>query len=1232
MRVRNQRISYRYCYVSTAGALAVFALFILATTPKPIAPPARALQHLLNGPFNHGDKLGVPAALLLRFLISPELNSVVPLELTVLPQLDALESEVAFHVPKEFEVATPLQNPRRSLRDAEEQTYTIYVRRIMPEEAEVSATLEVSGGDFSFTKRTSVFVGEEDGVVYVEPNPRKYVSPEARIEVPAPVFSFTSPSGVERLEVTPKQRAGGLTAAPTPLAAPGSGQIVVQGYWKFQDRNGVLQPLRSARVEIWDDDGILPDERLAILLTDNSGYFQSPALSNSDQWGTLDIYVKVFATDSWSVNVTDFAGTLYSEETSTSPDVPDGYVYFPSLQITDVSRRPAYFIHDKIANDAYNYLGDQVGWTNNYNLQVRWSSTNYTDGTHYHEGGTIDLLALDRWDADVFLHEYGHFVMYKIKGNHMPDHPNCSNHTWTGATSKGCAWVEGWADFLQAPIQGHSDYRDTEDVEFSISFEPPSPWAQGGDVEGAVTASLWDVYDSHGEAWDTISLGINGPSNHGIWYILDTYVLDNAQGFYNAWCFEGSVCSQVTDIFDHHFVLDPPLPPSLSSPTNGQTGVSTRSTLSWSDSRGATRYDVYLGTSSPPPIVAPDLETTSYPAGPLSAGTKYYWEVMAANNTGSTASSTYSFTTASPPPPPTLVSPGSASSPGPVIGTTTPTFYWTSVSGADYYGLYIRQYPYGEANVVYQNEGISAGYTSFTVPGGYLPEGVIYRWNMSAHNNGGWSNYSDTLYFQVADMTPPTVSITSPTTGAAVSGLVTVSANASDNVDVVGVQFKLDGANLGAEDKAPPYSVSWNTETASNGPHALTASAYDAAGNQRLSSPVTVTVSNVDNTPPTTTITGGPSGTINFQDVNFTWTGSDNATPSGSLVYAYRLHPLQSSYSGFISVTTKSYAGLSNGPYTFYVKARDQAGNEDPTPDNRTFTVSLPIFSPYPPNLSFGSQLVNTTSPAQPVTVTNTGTATLTINSVSLVGTNPGDFAKASDGCSGVNVAPNNNCVISVTFRPTVGGPRSATLSFSDNATGSPHTVPLTGTGTDFTLAAASGGSTSATANAGQTATYNLQIAPAGLSGSAALSCSWTGSQPTGTNCTVSPTSVNLDGTNAAPFTVTVTTTARSLAGPRPHSWPPARIIGHRAVPLAVWLLGLMMLVTLAAPRRRRVYASLAVSMLFVLLWAACGGGGGGGGGTTPPPTGTPAGTYTLTVTGTASGVSRTTSLTLKVN
>src|SRR5207245_4609334 len=71
------------------------------------------------------------------------------------------------------------------------------------------------------------------------------------------------------------------------------------------------------------------------------------------------------------------------------------------------------------------------------------------------------------------------------------------------------------------------------------------------------------------------------------------------------------------------------------------------------------------------------------------------------------------------------------------------------------------------------------------------------------------------------DTTPPSASITAPAGGASVSATVTVTASATDNVGVVGVQLKLDGANLGAEDTASPYSVSWATTTAANGSHVL---------------------------------------------------------------------------------------------------------------------------------------------------------------------------------------------------------------------------------------------------------------------------------------------------------------------------------------------------------------------------------------------------------------------------
>jgi Bacterial Ig domain len=90
------------------------------------------------------------------------------------------------------------------------------------------------------------------------------------------------------------------------------------------------------------------------------------------------------------------------------------------------------------------------------------------------------------------------------------------------------------------------------------------------------------------------------------------------------------------------------------------------------------------------------------------------------------------------------------------------------------------------------------------------------------------------------------VTLTSPGSGSTVSGTIPVSAEVTliGGLTVRGLQFKLDGTNLGAEDTAAPYSVAWGTSTASNGSHTLTAVARDALGLLWTSNPVTVTVAN----------------------------------------------------------------------------------------------------------------------------------------------------------------------------------------------------------------------------------------------------------------------------------------------------------------------------------------------------------------------------------------------------
>jgi hypothetical protein len=93
------------------------------------------------------------------------------------------------------------------------------------------------------------------------------------------------------------------------------------------------------------------------------------------------------------------------------------------------------------------------------------------------------------------------------------------------------------------------------------------------------------------------------------------------------------------------------------------------------------------------------------------------------------------------------------------------------------------------------------------------------------------------------DVTAPTTQITAPTNGATVSGTVTVTATASDNVGVTSVQIYIDGA-LKSSGSSSPLNYSWNTTTVGNGTHTIFSKASDAAGNTGTSTTITVTVSN----------------------------------------------------------------------------------------------------------------------------------------------------------------------------------------------------------------------------------------------------------------------------------------------------------------------------------------------------------------------------------------------------
>lgn len=191
------------------------------------------------------------------------------------------------------------------------------------------------------------------------------------------------------------------------------------------------------------------------------------------------------------------------------------------------------------------------------------------------------------------------------------------------------------------------------------------------------------------------------------------------------------------------------------------------------------------------------------------------------------------------------------------------------------------------------------------------------------------------------DTTAPTVSISSPAAGATVTGTVSVNATASDNVGVTKVEFYLDGV-LQSTDTVSAYSWSWATTGAANGSHSLTAKAYDAAGNVKTSTAVSVTVSNTgggtDTTAPTASITSPTSGSTVSGTVTVNASATDNVGVTKLEIYIDGTLRNSTTTASTLSYSWNTTT-FANSSHTIVAKGYDAAGNIGSS-SNVTVTVS----------------------------------------------------------------------------------------------------------------------------------------------------------------------------------------------------------------------------------------------------------------------------------------------------
>lgn len=391
-------------------------------------------------------------------------------------------------------------------------------------------------------------------------------------------------------------------------------------------------------------------------------------------------------------------------------------------------------------------------------------------------------------------------------------------------------------------------------------------------------------------------------------------------------------------------------------------------------------------------------------------------------------------------------------------------------------------------------------------------------------------------------------------------------------------------------------------------------------------SPASLTFAGQDVGPPPSapqnvTLTNTGTGPLAISGISFTGANPGDFAQTNNCPLA----PAATLNTGTSCIISVTFDPTATGSRSASLSVADNAP-QSPQAVALSGTGTAPAVQLAPGSLQFASTVVGTESGNKPVLATNIGNGPLVITGASFAGPDGGDF-QATGTCIGTNgstvtVAAGGNCTVDVNFLPLAAGTRTAALGLNGNASANP-TVSITGTATDFQLGPIQGGTTSTTVTAGESALFSMQVTPInGFLGTVTLACS---NPPAGGACTVSPSSVGISGAAPVSFTVNVSTTAHSLFAPLR-----APISRRTEPPVLLSIAALLfVLLFLTFPWHLKGKARLLRPvMLLSLLWLfSCGGGRS----SSTSATGTPPGTYTVTMTGAVSGTTRTVNLSITV-
>ena len=299
-------------------------------------------------------------------------------------------------------------------------------------------------------------------------------------------------------------------AAPLPADVAGIGSdpgipggSCITGVWGYQHPTLGFTGVPNYQVQVWDDDSGTDDLMATVVTTGSGSYSGCFTTDDEEGAGTMEVYVRFISSNSvWRVRDTAASDNSYVNTTGVV-NVNEGVDFsFGNLQPNNGIHRGIHAFHaiDKFWQWGHDPGGICFDWAESPCRQmiVNWTTTS-TDGTYYSlAANDIHLAAADPDAEHVVIHEATHAAMDDVYNDNYPAFPNCSPHFVNGDSSTGCAWTEGFAEWVPAAVLNDPFFRwasgaslDLENVDVNSAG-----WADGDDVEGRVAGAMIDVQDS----------------------------------------------------------------------------------------------------------------------------------------------------------------------------------------------------------------------------------------------------------------------------------------------------------------------------------------------------------------------------------------------------------------------------------------------------------------------------------------------------------------------------------------------------------------------------------------------------------------------------------------------------------------------------------------------------------------------------------------------------------------